>query len=514
MIETLRSLALAAGHADIVAPTKRMDVSAYQGAAITRRTRSWSPGNAGPNLLLAENGEQLRRRARATVRNNAWAANGIESWCGNCVGTGIVPQPQHPNLTTRDQIRSDFERWTDESDAAGISDLYGQQYLIAREVFEAGECLVRLRPRLPKDGLTVMLQLQILECEHLPFNLNSTLENGNIIRNGIEFNGIGKRVAYHLYRSHPGELAEGMNSGEISRVPAEFVLHIYNPIRAGQHRGQTMLTQVMVRLEELDKYEDAELLRKQMAAMITHIIKQVNPEDPINMGQADTPDDDGTPIEQIQPGSTVKLLPGEEIEVSKFADVGAMFVEFIKQNLYAIAAGMGITYEMLTGDLKGVSYSSIRAGLLEFRRRCERFQHQVMVFQFLRPMWKAYMDAAALSGTINAREYATHPEWYLNVIWQPPKWPWVDPLKDCEAEALAVRNNFRSQTDVINSLGEDPERVRRQIAADNAANDALGLPPDSDARKSLKAPSDSAAVGNAKATAPPKFPSDQAAAIH
>jgi capsid protein len=49
----------------------------------------------------------------------------------------------------------------------------------------------------------------------------------------------------------------------------------------------------------------------------------------------------------------------------------ASYAEFLRMQFRAVAAAMGITYEQLTGDLTGVNYSSIRAGLLEFRRRCE-----------------------------------------------------------------------------------------------------------------------------------------------
>jgi lambda family phage portal protein len=462
-------------------PLRAMGIaSAFEGSAVTRRTRSMaSRSTQGPNSLISGNGYELLRRARGTVRNNAWAANALDSYASNAIGTGIKPQPKHPNQKKREKLQEDFLRWTDQCDAAGISDYYGQQNLEVREAMEAGEVFVRLRPRRPEDGLIVPLQRQLLEAEHVPYNLDKDLENGNIIRNGIEFNMIGRRVAYHMYRSHPGEFG-GFTNVELVRVPADQVLHLFNPVRAGQHRGQTWLTQVILRLEELDKYEDAELVRKQMAAMITHIITELNENDPVVTGEE--VDEDGTPIAPIEPGSTIKLRPGENIVQSQAADVGGMYSEFLMWNLYAIAAGLGITFEQLTGNLKGVSYSSIRQGRQEFVRRCERFQHQVVVYQDCRPTWKAWCDAAALVGVIDAREYREHPEWY-EADWLPPKWPYVNPKDDVDTDIAMVRAGFKSQSQVINSLGEDPERVRRQIAADNASNDRLKLQFDSDGRK-------------------------------
>ena len=139
---------------------------------------------------------------------------------------------------------------------------------------------------------------------------------------------------------------------------------------------------------------------------------------------------------------------------------------FMRVQLRSIAAGMGITYEQLTGDLTGVNYSSIRAGLLEFRRRCEQFQHQQIVFQFCRPVWAAWIQAALLSGALKADPNDSA---LYDVKWVPPGWPWVDPLKDVRANVMEVRAGFKSRSNVVSEQGEDIEAVDDEIAADNGA---------------------------------------------
>jgi lambda family phage portal protein len=174
------------------------------------------------------------------------------------------------------------------------------------------------------------------------------------------------------------------------------------------------------------------------------------------------------------------LLPGEDVKFSTPADVGATYETFMRVQLRSIAAGMGITYEQLTGDLTGVNYSSIRAGLLEFRRRCEAFQHQVIVFQMCRPIWRAWIDAAVLAGALpRARDLAP----YYDVKWIPPGFAWVDPLKDIKAQIMAVRAGFKSRAEVVSEQGYDAEEIDSEIAADNARADELGLEYDSDPRK-------------------------------
>jgi len=64
---------------------------------------------------------------------------------------------------------------------------------------------------------------------------------------------------------------------------------------------------------------------------------------------------------------------------------------------------------------------------------------------------------------------------YLPAKWIPPKWDWVDPLKDRKAEIEAINAGLKSRSDVIESEGFDAEEVDRRIAADQARQEALGL---------------------------------------
>jgi lambda family phage portal protein len=262
--------------------------------------------------------------------------------------------------------------------------------------------------------------------------------------------------------------------GQTARVPAEAVCHVYRPRRPGQQRGETEYAAVMLALYELEKYDRAELVRKAVTAMFAFFERDLEGGMAPMSGQTET-DDKGTPIQGVEPGSYVRLPAGKTIEFAEPKDVGGMYVEFLRVQLRKVAAGLGITYEMLTGDLTGVNYSSIRAGLLEFRRRAEAFQHQVMVFRFCRPVWKAWCDAAALAGVIDAADYAANQSLYLAVEWKPPAWAWVDPLKDIHAEVMAMDNLIKSRSDVINERGGVPEEVDRTIASDQQREKDLGL---------------------------------------
>ena len=464
----------------------------YDGTGFGRRTLAWQVANPGAVAALLTTQTELRAKSRDLVRRNTWAHAALESFVANAIGTGIKPQSLVTDAVLRESIQALWSDWTDCADAAGLTDFYGLQALACRAMLEGGEALVRLRYRRPEDGLPVALQLQVLEPEHLPVTLNTQAENGNVIRAGIEFDRLGRRVAYHLYRSHPedGVFAPMSGAGglQTARVKADEILHLFRPLRPGQIRGEPWLARALVKLQELDQYDDAELVRKKTAAMFAGFITRLGPEDHL-MGEG-AADQNGVALAGLEPGTLQILEPGEDVRFSQPADVGGSYSDFLRMQFRAVAAAMGVTYEQLTGDLTQVNYSSIRAGLLEFRRRVEALQHGVIVHQLCRPIWQAWMEQAVLEGALVmpgfARGGPARRRGYLACKWIPQGWQWVDPEKEFKALQLAIRSGLMSRSEAISSFGYDAEDVDREIAADNARADALGLVLDSDPRRVAK----------------------------
>jgi lambda family phage portal protein len=455
------------------AATGRFSASAFEGAMQQRRLIAWKATQDNINSLLASGGDLLRARARQIVRSNPYASNAADSFVANSVGAGIVPSSLIAETVLKDEVQRVWLAWTDEADADGLTDFYGLQALAARAMFEAGECFVRFRPRRSEDGLIVPLQLQLLEAEHLPFNKNETDGNGNQIRCGIEFDKIGRRVAYHFYRKHPGDNTDRSGKGEIVRVPASEILHLYRPQRPGQIRGVPWISPALVKLYLLDQYDDAELDRKKVAALFAGFITKNAPED--NLLGEGTPDTTGSTVAGLSPGTMQVLLPGEDIKFSSPADVGGSYEMFQYRTLLAIAAALGVPYTNVTGDLKAANYSSIRAGTVEFRRRIDQFQHATLIYQLCRPVWKRWMETAALSGALTLPGFANDPAKYAAVKWITPKWEWVDPLKDRQAEKIAQECGWKAPSDIIEAEGYDVDETYRRIAADQQRADVLGI---------------------------------------
>jgi len=181
------------------------------------------------------------------------------------------------------------------------------------------------------------------------------------------------------------------------------------------------------------------------------------------------------------------LNAGEEVEFADVKDSGD-FASFIRTGLQAFASGAGLSEYQVSGNLEGISYSSIRAGLLEFRRKCEQFQHAVFIYQVCYPVYRRWLREAMLAlvfGIPLMNQYVKDPEPFEDVHWVTPGWPWVDPEKEIKAYERGARDGFTSRTVVCSTQGTDAADIDAQQAADNARADALGLSYDSDGRKVL-----------------------------
>lgn len=434
-----------------------------------------------PNAAITAATARVRERSAYAVRNSPWLTSGVASLVANAVGCGIKPVSEHPSPAVRRALHELWTRWTDDADAAGLTDAYGLQAVAVRGMVEAGEAFARFRLRRPEDGLSVPMQIELLDPSQIPTSLSRELGDDRRIVAGVEFDALGRRAAYHAYRRGPFLSPAGI---ETRRVPAEDMLHLFEQLVPGQVRGVSRLASVLLRHQELDSYEDATLVRQKVAGLFAGFMT----DDPAQSPLAQNVGADGVAEPEFEPGSIIPI-GGAQITFPTVPTPGN-YNEFTKAHLRAIAAGLGCTEHQLTGDLTGANYSSLRGGIVENRRRIEQLQHSTIVFQFVRPIWRRFVLVAVLSGALPARDFFANPEPYLRARFVTPAWEWVDPKKDLEAEQLALDMRVKSRSESIAARGLDPEAVDEEIAADQARARRLGIdpPPDRPAPPAPAAP--------------------------
>jgi len=454
-----------------VVSINRMRAGGYDGASTSARAASWGATNEGPNsgLVTALNG--LRGRARAAYRNHPYIFKAINQLTSDEIGSGIIPRSLS---SVSDQLDPYWKMVSDNIDPEGLLDFSAMlaQISVGRRL--AGEVFIRKRVR-RGAAATSPLQLQVLESEYCPESMNEQRPNGNNVKAGIEFNKRGQRVAYWFYTEHPLDGRYSVTSNGYGRrrvrIPARDVIHHYRPTRAGQLRGEPDVTQSLVKTNTLEKYTDSEMLRKESKSSYSGVVTR-NP-------AVFEADEDETTVSQgsmnVTPSSFIELLPGEDVNLFHGDDAGQGFDLFMDETLRAIAAGLEIPFELMSGNYSAINDRLLRGVMAPYRRRI-RMDQQLTIKQVCRTVWSWALDAGVLSGKLSLSNYANNTAEYNDVEWSPEAFSYINPLQDVQARALEVEKGFKSRQQSIAERGGDAELVDNQRKEDQDREETLGLP--------------------------------------
>lgn len=451
---------------------------AYDAASKGRRTDGWKATGTSANSELYYALEVLRNRSRELVRNNPYGKRIVKVLPNNTIGTGIRPTPMLDSKATAKKVKAVWKQWAESTrcDFDGMHTMGGLQKLAFRAVLESGGVLVLRRRTTDKN---VPIELQVLEADHIDLNKNQdTFDSGGFIMQGIEFNGRGKKVAIWLHNRHPGEQFRFPVSVTSRRVPIEDVLYIYQVERPGQIHGIPVMVSSMLRMKDFDDYEDAQLIRQKIAACFSVFV--MDQQDAVFKGDTEAKE----MAERVEPGIIEHLPPGKDV---KFATPpGAEgYAEYSRKIQQAIAAGTGITYEAMTGDLSNVNFSSGRMGWIEMQREIEDWQWNTFIPQFCDKVWTWFNEAAIIAGSLRNE---------VPVTWTTPRRMMLDPVKETNAKITQIRAGLTTLTEALAEDGMDFDEVMEQLAAEQKRLDELKLSLDSDPRVQIKLATDTPEV--------------------
>lgn len=442
--------------AGMVAYHRNQALSAhYDGAGRTARASDFRKNRTDAVLAGRYDRESLSFVVRDMLRNNPVARRAQRQLMNGIVGRGIIPsvhvdgaeEEGSPAAALKARVE---QLWKDHAlegrhiDAAGHLNLFSMQGQVAGTVVGDGEVLLRRRYRRPSDGHPLNFQVQVLEADYLDTQVDGDLGNGRFAVEGIEFNSIGQRVAYHIYEHHPGG-ARGMLP-KSRRIPAENIIHVFDVMRPGQERGMSWFAPVITLLHDLHKYQDAQVKRQEVATKFAAFWKTKEPKD---LGD-----------NSLSAGTVMQIDEDDEVIFTNPPAVDG-YEPFMAQTVRTIAAAMGLTYEQLSGDLRRVNYTSHRAGRMATDPNIADWQHNMMIGRVCRGLevWmaEAVQDVTDIAPTA------------YRIDWTPPRRPQVDPSKDTKADADEVNAGFASRREKIRERGKQPEKVEAEIREERSA---------------------------------------------
>lgn len=463
----------------------------YQGAESNRLTGSKKPKNqaADTELMGPFGADAARAWARSFVRDNPYACGIVETIATAVIATGIEAQSMVETVEGNDAEAINEARdkaWSEWCEVCDINNeltFTEMQFLAVREIAEAGEVLIRMRP-VKKEGRPVPLALEMIDADRLALDRDTWAyqQTRNRVIRGVEMDASGKPIAYWIYPEHPNSpYINAMR--EPVRVKAEEIIHLYRKDRVGQSRGVTWFAPVLSPLRDLGVYIDNELQASAVASCFTAVIKtngsagSLLPTD-----GSDTVDSAGNYLEHLEPALVARLKPDESLEVVNPSRPAAQAAPWINLMVRNIGVGVGLGYEKVSRDYSGTSYSSARTAELEDRRRFKRFQKYIITHLCQR-VWDRFCEAAAtvdkltegpaqfplLSDLLEERRALTP------VDWQVPEWEWVDPQNEQAASVMAIQNNMSTLQRECAKIGINWRKNLKQRAKEKQAEKDYGV---------------------------------------
>lgn len=440
-------------------PLKRGFYTAQQ----NRLTADWPISVGQIDADLRGDLVAIRGRARELCKTNDYAEKYLRLLKQNVVGAeGFSLQVKSydiredkakkkrrvPDEIANRIIEEEFWKWGDQKwcDVTRKLTFRQMQNVLIETVARDGEVLIKLvRGKNLNDH---SFALQLIPADYLDHQHNEELPNGGYIRMGIEHNAYGAVVAYHITKSPKySEIWNTTPTGPKERIPAEEMIHLFYQKHPIQTRGYSWLTPAMWKLWQLGKFEEASVVNARVTAAKMGFLKDGTGEGIEDEFQ----EENGELIDQVDPGQITYIGQKEFVSFDpKFPT--EQYASFTKSMLRAIASGMGVSYNTLCNDLEGVNYSSIRAGLLDERSFYKEIQGWFKE-QFLNQVYSEWLKLMLLNPNIKLP--AEKFEKFNNFVFVPKGWQWVDPLKDTEANKLAIEQGLKTRQQIIAEMGGD-----------------------------------------------------------
>ncbi len=426
----------------------RADYSAAKSSQYRRRRTGVVATGSGADWHYRVEADYLRllEHARDMDRNDTVIGQLVDRAVTNTVQNGFRLHTDTGDEALDQDLKDLWHDWThdpDQCDVMGELLFSDMEHLALRQTFVDGDIFA-----LPLvDG-----QLQFKETHRCRTPTNT---KKNVVH-GVMLDENRKRLEYWFTKDNIAPYQAFNLVSNADRVAARDsdgyrqVFHVYNPKRVSQTRGVTALSPVFDPAGMFEDITFAAMVQRQVASCFAIFRKRsidFQGGGPMALGPTTSspPQADGTveTIQGIAPGMVFAGAPGEELEGFAPNIPGGEFFPHIKLILTLIGINLGMPLVMVLMDASETNFSGFRGAVdqarMGFRRNQKWFASKFHkhVYQWKVRQWIAENAAIRNASTRNGIKIFKH-------RWNPPTWPYIEPLKDGQADAFRLEKRLTS----------------------------------------------------------------------
>lgn len=410
--------------------------------------------------------------ARDLERNDIVVGQGMRRTTSNIVQNGFTLDCNTGDQGLDDELQGMWSEWSTNRDQASLT---GEMDFCQIERMAFNQMLV--------DGDVCILptnqgSLELIEGHRL----RTPRTKLNVVL-GVLLDKNRRRRQYWFTKDdiEPRRSTSSLKVNDMRKIDARDgdgnrqVFHIYNPRRITQTRGITVLAPVTDTAGMLDDIQFARLVQ-QMTVSAWCILREP-PEGFIGKrtdGTCNTesatntlPETLNGTIGNVAAGMDVRSMPGEKITGFSPNVPNPQFFDHTNLILTFIAINLDLPVAVLLLDPSNTNFSGWRGAIDQARmswRVWQKWYASVLhrpVFEWKLRNWiagDARLQALAEDPSI---KIARH-------LWHPPRWPYIEPLKDAAADVVRDRNGQISKRRLQAEQGREWSQVASEIVDDNA----------------------------------------------
>jgi lambda family phage portal protein len=463
---------------------------------------NWNPALRDQRDEVRVSYVEAAARAIDAMHNSGWIAGAVDQSISSTIGTGLrlAARPDREALGwTADQadkwsetVERRWSAWSEnpiECDAAGKMSIAQMTDAMLRAYYSHGEALV-LMPFVRRSISLTATKVQLLPPHRLVQDSNIA---GRMFQ-GVAVDGFGLPLSYRIRAG--ADLFQTTDIRARDGAGRPQVAHLFEG-REGQMRGITPLAPALRTVRQYDQLADATLQAALIQALFAATVEGDAPTDEIMRAlqseeEQAAGDLETAPIDALigaqaawyqnskidlgGAGRVVHMFPGQKLQFNRSEHPNSTYEAFAKFLLREVSRCLGMTFETLTGDYSGATYSSVRMATSEIwpiilRRR------QNICARFLQMVYEAWMEEQIEEGFLpfpsGLMGFLANRPAAVAANWRGPAKPQADDLKTAKGHEIYLNMGVISRERVADDLGfdwgDDAERIGREhkICTDN-----------------------------------------------
>ncbi|MBQ9090929.1 MAG: phage portal protein [Anaerotignum sp.] len=425
----------------------------YDAGNYGRLNRRWRAQNRSAEFEDRFDRDTVRARARDLERNSDMMRSILRSYRRNTVGRGFELQARTDNEQLNEQLEELWREWCKSRNC----DVTGQQSFnqilrmaVTRKKVDGG---IIFKKCYTDDGI-LPFKLQALEVDELDITVMTPKHAGNKVVGGIEYNQYNRPVGYWIRQYS----IDGLMLNKPEYYDKKEIIFYFEKERPSQLREMSDMAATIPRIRDANEFITAVAVKERVAACFAVIVKRMKDFIGGGVGRSGAVGSDGQKKsydgKNITPGMMMELNNGDEVQVVDPGNSGNDANTHLKMQLRLMAAGQGLSYESVSRDMSETNYSSARQGSIEdeltFAEEIEPLMEQLMD-----EVYETFVISAVLAGLVTIKDFWRNKRKYMRHEWVLSPKKWIDPLKEANANRIAMETGQKTFKQISAENGKD-----------------------------------------------------------